>query len=139
MSLDRLFSTEPVNLAAEVQSVFLILVLEVDTGDRRHQSPGPLSLDQSSLTDGADCTSADEKPISLSTKYAPKETAIVNANAANIVFIVCPLPAELERLWPPLLQPRDHDAGVPTRDRLDHCPLHQRHLPYRHFQYRCAR
>ena len=59
----------------------------MDIGDRQRRSPTPLVLLQSSRTDGADWTSADEKPISDNTKYAPNDITIVNANAAIIVFI----------------------------------------------------
>jgi len=90
----------------------------MDIGDRQRRSPTPLCSRQSSRTDGADWTSADEKPISLNTKYAPKETAIVNANAASIVFIEHPLPAELEHLSLALLRPINHGADAPIRDRL---------------------
>jgi len=111
----------------------------MDIGDRQRRSPTPLSSRQSSRTDGADWTSADEKPISFNTKYAPKETAIVNANAASIVFIEHPLPAELEHLSLALLRPINHGADAPIRDRLVRHPLHQMRLPSPHFQCRCER
>ena len=108
----------------------------MDIGDRQRRSPTPLSLRQSSRTDGADWTSADEKPISFNTKYAPKETAIVNANAASIVFIEHPLPAELESLSLAPLQPTDRGAVVPTQDQLGHHPSRRMHLPSQHYQYK---
>ena len=111
----------------------------MDIGDRQRRSPTPLSSRQSSRTDGADWTSADEKPISFNTKYAPKETAIVNANAASIVFIEHLLPAELEHLSLALLRPINHGADAPIRDRLVRHPLHQMRLPSPHFQCRCER
>ena len=111
----------------------------MDIGDRQRRSLTPLSSRQSSRTDGADWTSADEKPISFNTKYAPKETAIVNANAASIVFIEHPLPAELEHLSLALLRPINHGADAPIRDRLVRHPLHQMRLPSPHFQCRCER
>ena len=111
----------------------------MDIGDRQRRSPTPLSSRQSSRTDGADWTSADEKPISFNTKYAPKETAIVNANAASIVFIEHPLPAALEHLSLALLRPINHGADAPIRDRLVRHPLHQMRLPSPHFQCRCER
>ena len=111
----------------------------MDIGDRQRRSPTPLSSRQSSRTDGADWTSADEKPISFNTKYAPKETAIVNANAASIVFIEYPLPDELERLSLAPLRPIDHGADAPIQDRLVRHPSHQMRLPSPHFQCRCER
>lgn len=111
----------------------------MDIGDRQRRSPIPLSSRQSSRTDGADWTSADEKPIPSNTKYAPKETAIVNANAASMVFIEHPLPDELESLLLALLRPINHGADAPIRDRLVRHPLHQMRLPSPHFQCRCER
>jgi hypothetical protein len=68
VSSGRWFAIELSNLAGEALSVFLISALVMDTGDRPRRSPDPHWHDQSSLTDGADWVSADEKPISLNTK-----------------------------------------------------------------------
>jgi len=111
----------------------------MDIGDRQRRSPTPLSSRQSSRTDGADWTSADEKPISFNTKYAPKEIAIVNANAASIVFIEHPLPDELESLSLAPLRPINHGADAPIRDRLARHPLRQMRLPFPHYQCRYER
>ena len=107
-----------------------------DTGDRPRRSPIPHGLGQSSRTDGADWTSSDENPISLKTKYAPKEAAIVNANAASIVFIAHPLLDQLARLSLAPLQPTDRGAVVPTQDQLGHHPSRRMHLPSQHYQYK---
>ena len=109
----------------------------MDIGDRQRRSPTPLSSLQSSRTDGDDWTSADEKPISSNTRYAPNDATIVNANAASIVFIEYLLPGRLEYPSLPLPQPRDRGAAVPTQGQPDRHPWHQTHLPSQHYQYRC--
>lgn len=111
----------------------------MDIGDRQRRSPTPLNLRQSSRTDGDDWTSADEKPISFNTKYAPKEIAIVNANAASIVFIEHPLPDELESLSLVPLRPIDHGADAPILNQLVRHPSHQMRLPSPHFRCKYER
>ena len=111
----------------------------MDIGDRQRRSPTPLTSRQSSRTDGADWTSADEKPIPSNTKYAPKETAIVNANAASMVFIEHPLPDELDCLSLAPLRPIDHGADAPILDQLVRHPSHQMRLPSPHFRCKYER